>query len=281
MVDPQRFRDALICRNEEGAESSGGGLGRAFGRRLRVGLGIALAVAACQTGHPRRASIAPSPAPDPLVQHSPLELEFLADPAAALLAEPVPAAIDTSLETGELSIPDSLLEAAWIDAVLERRAPTLGTRARAAVAAQVASAADVHGLDPLVVLSIIAQESRFDPRARGRSSALGLMQLRPFVARDVARRHGIPWEGESTLLDPAHNIAIGTAYLGEILAKFGDLELALAGYNMGPYRLKRMLARGESPKGEYLGRILTHYADLAGIAAALETGSSACAGEGC
>jgi soluble lytic murein transglycosylase-like protein len=208
-------------------------------------------------------------------------MEFLPDPAGALLGEPVPAAIDPGLEAGELSIPDSMLDAPWIDAVLERRAPSLGTRARAAVAAQVVSAADVHGLDPLVVLSVIAQESRFDPRARGVHSAVGLMQLRPFVARDVARRHGIPWEGESTLLDPAHNVAIGTAYLGEILRKFGDLELALAGYNMGPTRLKRMLARGQAPKGEYLGRILTHYADLAGLAAALETDASACAQVGC
>jgi soluble lytic murein transglycosylase-like protein len=97
----------------------------------------------------------------------------------------------------------------------------------------------------------------------------------------AAPRHGIPWEGESTLRDPAHNVAIGTAYLGEILQKFGDLELALAGYNMGPYRLKRMLARGQSPKGEYLGRILTHYADLAGLAAALESGSAGCAARDC
>jgi soluble lytic murein transglycosylase len=149
------------------------------------------------------------------------------------------------------------------------------------VASQVASASDAHGLDPLVVLSIIAQESRFEPDARGMRSSLGLMQLRPFVARDVARRHGIPWHGESTLLDPAQNVAIGTAYLGEIVRQFGDLELALAGYNMGPYRLQRMLARGDAPQGVYLGRILTHYADLAGLAAALETGTTPCAEVDC
>jgi soluble lytic murein transglycosylase-like protein len=210
-------------------------------------------------------------------------MEFLPDPRPALVDEVTPASIDSALDAGELSISGSSLrlEASWIDEVLERRAPSLSTRARAAVATQVASAADVHGIDPLVVLSIVAQESRFDPEARGLHGALGLMQLRPFVARDVARRPGIPWEGESTLRDPAHNVAIGTAYLGEILQKFGDLELALAGYNMGPYRLKRMLARGQSPKGEYLGRILTHYADLAGLAAALESGSAGCAARDC
>jgi soluble lytic murein transglycosylase-like protein len=203
--------------------------------------------------------------------------------AAAPFPEELPPA---AIDPGEAAAPvpgpaDPHVDAAWIDAVLQRRAPSLGTRARAAVALQVAQASDTHGLDPLVVLSIIAQESRFDPDARGRRSAMGLMQIRPFVARDVARRHGIPWSGDSTLFDPAHNVAIGTAYLGEILRKFGDLELALAGYNMGPYRLQRMLARGDAPEGIYLGRILTHYADLASLATELETGTGPCVELGC
>jgi soluble lytic murein transglycosylase-like protein len=250
--------------------------------KLRSGLAIALIVVACQTGHP---PVDPAPqlvaAPArpllPLPQLLPLQSFALAG------SDALPAAIDPSLDPLALEAQPGTAgsDATWIDAILERRAPTLGTRARAAVAAELASAEDVHGLDPLVVLSLIAQESRFDPRARGFHSALGLMQIRPFVARDVARRHGIPWKGDTTLLDPARNVAIGTAYLGEILQQFGDLELALAGYNMGPYRLQRMLARGGSPKGEYVGRILTHYADLASLAATVETGSGACADAEC
>jgi len=257
---------------------------RTSGRTLRVGLAAALLAASCQTGHPVQAA-GDGPLPGATSQNSlladrpSLEAEFVPEPV--LPSEVVPAAIDSSLEPGEASISDAMAETHWIDAVLERRAPSLGTRARAAVAAQVASASDAHGLDPLVVLSVIAQESRFDPRARGVRASLGLMQLQPFVARAVARRHGIPWEGESTLLDPATNVAIGTAYLGEILRKFGDLELALAAYNMGPTRLRRMLARGGAPKGEYLGRILTHYADLSGLVSALENQPSACAEVGC
>jgi soluble lytic murein transglycosylase-like protein len=242
--------------------------------KFRSGLAIALVVAACQTGHPpvdRAPQLAAAAAQPllPLPQLLPLQtfplFQFAVPEPLALEPQPGTAASD----------------ATWIDAILERRAPTLGTRARAAVAAELASAEDAHGLDPLVVLSLIAQESRFDPRARGVHSSLGLMQIRPFVARDVARRHGIPWKGETTLLDPARNVAIGTAYLGEILQQFGDLELALAGYNIGPYRLQRMLARGGSPKGEYVGRILTHYADLASLAATVETGSDGCADADC
>jgi soluble lytic murein transglycosylase-like protein len=233
-------------------------------------------MAACQTGHPRPdpARIAEPVLPAPQTPAAPSEDLRSFFPSE----EPIPAAIDPNFTPGPA---DASADTAWIDALLQLRAPDLGRRERAAVATQVASASDLHGLDPLVVLSIIAQESRFDPDARGVRSAVGLMQIRPFVARDVARRHHIPWHGESTLLDPAQNVAIGTAYLGEILQQFGDLELALAGYNMGPYRLQRMLARGAAPEGEYLGRILTHYADLAGLAAALETGVAPCAEVDC
>jgi soluble lytic murein transglycosylase-like protein len=244
---------------------------------LRAGLLAALVIAACQTAHP----VALPEAPPPPAVVSPLVLPNLLLPARQLAPElAVPAALDPAAIEREPAA-DLRADAAWIDALLQRRAPTLGNRARAAVAREVASSADAHGVDPLVVLSVIAHESRFDPRAHGQRSALGLMQIRPFVARDVARRHGIPWAGDSTLLDPARNVAIGTAYLGEILRQFGDLELALAGYNLGPARLQRMLARGDAPEGEYLGRILTHYADLAGLAAALESGPHACAEVNC
>jgi len=246
-------------------------------RSLRGGLLAALLVAACQTtSHPLGEPATPAPrAVVPACLAAPL-----AEPSLAPVLDLIPAAFDPLFEL-EPGAPDPAADAAWIDAVLERRAPRLGLSARAALALQVSDASEQHGIDPLVVLSLIAQESRFDPRARGGHGALGLMQIRPFVARDVARRHGIPWKGEATLLDPARNVAIGTAYLGEILRQFGDLELALAGYNMGPSRLQRMLARGAEPEGRYLGHILTHYADLAGLAAALETRAIACTGVDC
>jgi hypothetical protein len=90
--------------------------------------------------------------------------------------------------------------------LLVQHAPDLRPVDRARVAAAIESAQDVHQLDPLLILAIIEQESRFDPRARGSHGSTGLMQIKPFVARDVAQRHGIPWTGPRTLLDPAANV---------------------------------------------------------------------------
>ncbi len=113
-----------------------------------------------------------------------------------------------------------------------------------------------HGVPVMTVLGLIQQESRFDPRARGPRGSLGLMQIRPFVARDIAERHGFEWKNETTLYDPVANVRIGLAYLVEQRVRFGSTELALAAYNVGPARLRRLLAAGRSGRGRYVRRVL-------------------------
>ena len=136
---------------------------------------------------------------------------------------------------------------------------TCGPVDRARVAAAIESAQEVHQVDPLLILAIIEQESRFDPRARGSHGSMGLMQIRPFVARDVAQRHGIPWAGPRTLLDPAANVAIGACYLGEMFDMYPDPALAISAYNLGPYRVQRMVAAGKTPRPKYLISVLARF----------------------
>jgi soluble lytic murein transglycosylase len=114
----------------------------------------------------------------------------------------------------------------------------------------------------MLVLAIIEQESTFKIDARGRHGSIGLMQIRPFVAADVARRHNIPWQGKKTLLDPAANVQIGACYLGEMLEMHGDPALAIAAYNMGPYRVQKMVARGHVPRPAYLVSVLKRFQAL-------------------
>ncbi len=91
-----------------------------------------------------------------------------------------------------------------------------------------------------VLYAMIRQESAFDPRARSRAGARGLMQLMPATGRELARRLGMPWS-PARLTDPSFNVRLGTTYFRDVLAMFDDnLELALAGYNGGPYRIKRL-----------------------------------------
>lgn len=112
-----------------------------------------------------------------------------------------------------------------------------------------------HGADPLMVLAVIQVESRFDPWAVSPQGALGLMQVRPATAREIAPRLGIRWTSDDLLFDPDVNVAIGTYYLTHLLERFdGDLDAALAAYERGPGRVER-LARSADVPLNYANRV--------------------------
>jgi soluble lytic murein transglycosylase-like protein len=102
------------------------------------------------------------------------------------------------------------------------------------------SSAVANGLAPALVFAVIRQESAFDANALSRAGASGLMQLMPGTARELAHGLGLGWSRER-LIDPAWNVRVGASYLRQVLAMFdGNLELGLAAYNGGPYRIKRL-----------------------------------------
>jgi soluble lytic murein transglycosylase len=97
-----------------------------------------------------------------------------------------------------------------------------------------------NGLDPAWVAAEIRAESVFDPRARSQANARGLMQVLPSTGAAVARRIGQPWAGADSLYDPETNIVLGTAYLRQLMDKYGGKPYeVIAGYNAGPTPLAR------------------------------------------
>lgn len=196
-------------------------------------------------------------APPPVL--APSELEPAVDPAPATLPEP-------TVELPEITA------LALARQVLASEARRLDEEQREQVARVLADAEQELGLEVLMVLALITQESRFDPRAVGPAGSLGLMQIRPFVGQDVAARYGLPWAGDGTLLEPVHNVRLGTYYLAELLDMFGEPELALAAYNMGPYRVRRMLRQGGTPSRRFVDRVYEHYEVLQERFGKAETG---------
>lgn len=97
-----------------------------------------------------------------------------------------------------------------------------------------------RGLDPALIAGMIRQESAFDTLAVSRAGARGLLQLMPPTAREVARRERVSVPSLAALHDPSLSLRLGTSYFAEVLEMFdGTVELALAGYNAGPYRVRR------------------------------------------
>lgn len=129
-----------------------------------------------------------------------------------------------------------------------------------AVAVRVAGVAAAPGaMDPpaatrrtpprSVILSLIRQESSFDPRAVSPSGAEGLMQLMPPTARDVAAKAGMKLTRGALLDNPARNVELGSDYFASLMQRFGDcLPLAIAAYNGGPHNVGKWIAAYGDPR---------------------------------
>ncbi len=98
-----------------------------------------------------------------------------------------------------------------------------------------------HNIDPYLIAGLIRQETVFDPNARSRANALGLMQLLPYVGRDVARKTGAGAVSSNDLFNPVLNIQLGTAYVKELMDGFERFEYVAAAYNGGPTRVRRWI----------------------------------------
>ena len=87
-------------------------------------------------------------------------------------------------------------------------------------------AGEQHRVDPLLILAVMAIESRYNPVAESTMGARGLMQVIPRYHPEKLEPHG----GEQALLEPAVNIEVGAQILREYTRRFGDLETALQMY---------------------------------------------------
>ncbi len=83
------------------------------------------------------------------------------------------------------------------------------------------------GLDPLLILAVMAIESRFNPIAESLVGAKGLMQVMPKHHQDKLAETG----GEESMLDPTTNILLGARILKEYIRRTGSLEAGLQFYN--------------------------------------------------
>jgi soluble lytic murein transglycosylase-like protein len=159
---------------------------------------------------------------------------LLPQPAARWLAE-LPALAADPLADGAAPVAAPLhATAAESPAEQEQRAVTeyIAKRYRVsdqAVAAYVSLAYQAgaqHSVDPLLILAVMAIESRYNPVAESSMGARGLMQVIPKYHLEKLLDHG----GEPALLEPAVNIVVGAQILREYQRRFRDTETALQMY---------------------------------------------------
>jgi hypothetical protein len=109
------------------------------------------------------------------------------------------------------------------------------------------------GIDPLVLHAVIRQESRFQADVLSPAGAVGLMQLMPRTAAEVARKEKMPKPGRKDLLRPSVNIHLGAAYLSRLVdGNGGDYFRAVAAYNAGETAVKRWWEQANGDPAAFL-----------------------------
>lgn len=104
------------------------------------------------------------------------------------------------------------------------------------------------GIDPMFVMAVIQQESKFNPNIIGGYGEIGLMQIKPKTALWITALNKIEFHDKQDLFSPAVNIKIGILYLKYLNKKYGNAKYSTAAYNMGPRNLRRVLASEQEPQ---------------------------------
>ncbi len=98
-----------------------------------------------------------------------------------------------------------------------------------------------YNIDPFLVLSVVREESRFDPEIKSIAGAIGLMQLMPKTAFRLDSKLKLGIKGTHELVDIKKNLHIGIFYLSNLIKEFGSYTYAIAAYNAGEEIVKKWL----------------------------------------
>ncbi len=117
----------------------------------------------------------------------------------------------------------------------------------------VAEASQKYDLPQEIIFSVINVESHFNPNAVSSKGAVGLMQIMPSTAEEVAKKANFD---TFELTNPRDNIMLGSSYLATLNRRFENLSTAICAYNAGPTNVSAWLKNTQySSDGKTLKKI--------------------------
>lgn len=116
----------------------------------------------------------------------------------------------------------------------------------------IAGDADRYAADPVLLLAIMREESRFNPRAKSQAAARGLLQFIITTARDIGRDVGLVDLSPEDLYDPVVIIRLGAKYVAELMTRFeNNRYAAAAAYNAGPQQVAQWRRLQAAPGDDF------------------------------
>jgi soluble lytic murein transglycosylase len=114
-------------------------------------------------------------------------------------------------------------------------------------------------LDYRLALAVIEVESNFKKDVVSQKGARGLFQIKPSLAKYIAKDAGVAFDGSECLHEPDKNIKLGVYHLSKLVEDFKDLPIALHAYNAGASKLKGRTAKSGEPRTPFAKRVLKEY----------------------
>ena len=147
----------------------------------------------------------------------------------------------------------------FIEAMTTEWLPEKFAKRSRSLANAIVRESDKHGFDPIFILAVIQNESRFNPEMRGMHTEIGLMQIKPTTAKWIGGKMGVKYNGDKSLLDPVQNIRLGIAFMALLRDQFDSHSpLYISAYNMGARRVREIVADDRMPR-EYVQAVMKRY----------------------
>jgi soluble lytic murein transglycosylase len=127
------------------------------------------------------------------------------------------------------------------------------------VAKMIYEESEDYMVDYRLILAIVKIESNFKHNAVSSKGARGLLQIKPSLAKFIARDIGMQWGGPKTLDEPDKNIKIGVHLFSGLVENFDNITMALHAYHVGPTKLKTILSEKRKPDKSFINLVLAEY----------------------
>jgi soluble lytic murein transglycosylase len=118
----------------------------------------------------------------------------------------------------------------------------------------------LYELDYRLILAVMKVESNFRNEVVSSRGARGLMQIKPALAKYIAKDAGVSWRDNNCLSEPEKNIKLGVYHLSQLMDDFKDMAVALHAYNTGPAKVKgKLFQENSEPKNKFARRVMSEY----------------------